>query len=176
MSLQDFTNLAEIAASAGVIVSLIFVGYQMRQNTNQLQRNEHNSTMTQWSTIRMALVDNRDVAEIWRAGLHGERELDATDQFRLESLLAEQLWAAYHVWERTRRGILTEGTFQEAVAPLAPAWLSTLRGAPWWSTAKRNYPPLFVADIDAALTKFGVAPSVNSHASPSAFSRDGSDG
>jgi hypothetical protein len=32
--------------------------------------------------------------EIWRSGLHGERELDATDQFRLESLLAEQLRAA----------------------------------------------------------------------------------
>lgn len=155
MSLQDFTNLAEIVASVVVIVSLIFVGYQVKQNTNQLQRNEHNSTMAQWSTIRMALVANRDVAEIWRRGLHGERELDATDQFRLESLLAEQLWAAYHVWERTRRGILTEGNFQEAVAPLTPAWLSTPRGAPWWSTAKRNYPPLFVADVDAALTKFG---------------------
>ena len=158
MSLQYLTNLAEIAASVGVIVSLIFVGYQMRQNTNQLQRNEHNSTMTQWSTIRMALVESRDVAEIWRAGLHGERELDATDQFRLESLLAEQLWAAYHVWERTKRGILREGRFQEAVAPLTPAWLLTPRGGPWWSTAKRNYPPLFVADVDAALTRFGGAP------------------
>lgn len=150
MSLQVFTNLAEIAASLGVIVSLVFVGYQMRQNTSQLQRNEHNSTMAQWSTIRMAYVENRDVAEIWREGLYGERELDLTDQFRLESLLAEQLWAAYHVWERTKRGILTEGTFQEAVAPLIPAWLATPRGALWWSAAKQSYPPLFVADVDAA--------------------------
>lgn len=158
MSLQDFTNLAEILASVVVIVSLIFVGYQIRQNTNQLQRDEHNSTMAQWSTIRMALVENRDVAEIWRSGLYGEGELDATDQFRLETLLAEQIWAAYHVWERTKRGILKEGTFQEAVAPLTPAWLSTPRGAPWWSTAKRNYPPSFVADVDAALSRFGGAP------------------
>lgn len=158
MSLQDFTNLAEIAASIVVILSLIFVGYQISQNTSQLQRNEHNSTMAQWSTIRMALVGNRDVAEIWREGLYGERELDVTDQFRLESLLAEQLWAAYHVWERTKRGILTEGTFQQAVAPLTPAWLSAPRGAQWWSTAKQNYPLLFVADVDAAVTRFGGAP------------------
>jgi len=157
MSLQDFTSFTEIVSSVGIIVSLIFVGYQMRQNTSQLQRNEHNSTMAQWSTIRMASVENRDVAQLWREGLHGERELDVTDQFRLEALLAEQLWAAYHVWERTKRGILTEGTFQEAVAPLVPAWLSTVRGAPWWSAAKRNYPPLFAADVDAALTRFGGA-------------------
>lgn len=158
MSLQDITNLAEIAAAAFLIVSLIFVAYQIRQNTNQIQRNEHNSTMAQWSTIRMMLVENRDVAEIWSKGLHGEGDLDATDQFRLESLLAEHLWAAYHVWERTKRGILTEGTFQEAVAPITPAWLSTPRGAPWWSTAKQNYPPSFVADVDAAIIKFGGAP------------------
>jgi len=157
MSLQDFTSLTEIVSSIGVIVSLIFVGYQMRQNTSQLQRNEHNSTMAQWSTIRMASVENRDVAQLWREGLHGERELDVTDQFRLEALLAEQLWAAYHVWERTKRGILTEGTFQEAVAPLVPAWLATERGAPWWSAAKRNYPPMFAADVDAALIRFGDA-------------------
>jgi len=154
MSLQEFTNFAEIAASIGVIVSLIFVGYQMRQNTSQLQRNEHNSTMAQWSTIRMAWVENRDVAEIWREGLYGERHLDVTDQFRLESLLTEQFWAAYHVWERTKRGILTEGTFQEAVAPLVSAWLSTPRGGPWWRTAKGNFPPSFVAAVDAAAIDF----------------------
>ena len=152
MSLQDLTSVAEIIASVGVIVSLIFVGYQMKQNTSQLVRSEHNSTMTQWSTVRMAFVENRDIAEIWRRGLHGERELDATDQFRLDTLLEERLWTAYHVWERTRRGILTEGTFQQAVAPLIPAWLSTARGAPWWSSAKRNYPPSFAADVDAALS------------------------
>ena len=158
MSLQELTNLAEITASVVVVLSLIFVAYQIKQNGSQLQRNEHNSTMAQWSTIRMAIVENRDVAEIWRKGLHGEGELDATDQFRLESMLAEQLWVAYHVWERTRRGVLTEGTFDQAVAPLTPAWLSTPGGAPWWSIAKRNYPPLFAADVDAALTKFGGTP------------------
>jgi len=161
MSLQDLSNLAEIGAAFVVILSLIFVAYQIRQNTSQLKRNEHNSTMTQWSTIRMAFVENRDVAEIWRKGLHGEGELDATDQFRLESLLSEQLWAAYHVWERTKRGILTEGTLHQAVAPLTSAWLSTKGGAPWWSTAKQNYPPLFAKDVDAALTKFGPLSELN---------------
>ena len=153
MSLQDFTNLFEIVASIGVIASLIFVGYQMKQNTNQLERSEHNSTMAQWSIIRMVLIENRDVAELWTAGLHGEAEIDAADQLRLDSLLSEQLWACYHVWERTKRGILKEGTFAQAVAPLIPSWLQTSRGAVWWSSAKLNYPPAFVVDVDAANKK-----------------------
>ena len=148
---------AEILASIGVIVTLVFVGFQIKQNTSQVQRNEHNSTMAQWSTIRMAIIENRDVADIWSAGLHGERELDAVDQLRLESLLAEYLWASYHVWERTRRGLFTEGTFEEAVAPLISPLLSTPRGGVWWSADKPKFPPLFVADVDAALTGFGGA-------------------
>lgn len=70
MSLQDLASVAERLAALTIIVSLLFVGYQIRQNTNQLQRSEHNSTMEQWSKIRVASVENRDVADIWRSGLH----------------------------------------------------------------------------------------------------------
>jgi len=45
MTLEHVFFLSQIAASVGVIVSLIFVGLQIRQNTGELQRNEHNSTM-----------------------------------------------------------------------------------------------------------------------------------
>ena len=160
MSLQDFTNIFEIFASVGVIVSLVFVGYQMRQNTNQLERSENNSTMAEWSAIRMTLVNNRDVARLWSEGLHDDSEMDKTDRLRLESLLSEQLWASYHIWERTSRGILKEGTFKHSVAPLIPDWLATPRGAPWWEAAKKSYPPLFVADVDAAMAGPGksIAP------------------
>src|SRR5450432_4436680 len=83
MSFEQISYLAQIVASVGVVVSLIFVGLQIRQNTAALQRNEHNSTMEQWTVIRMAIAKNRDIAELMTAGLHGERALDAADQLRL---------------------------------------------------------------------------------------------
>jgi hypothetical protein len=54
MSLEQLANLAQIIGSAGVVLSLIFVGLQLRQNTRAIQRNEHNATMAQWTVIRMA--------------------------------------------------------------------------------------------------------------------------
>ena len=89
MSFEQISYLAQIVASVGVIVSLIFVGLQIRQNTGALQRNEHNSTMAQWTVIRMAIARNRDIAELMTAGLRGERVIDAADQLRLEQMLAE---------------------------------------------------------------------------------------
>ena len=128
MSFEQISYLAQIVASVGVIVSLIFVGLQIRQNTGVLQRNEHNSTMAQWTVIRMAIARNRDIAELMTAGLHGERAIDAADQLRLEQMLAEQAWAAFHIWDRTRRGIFPKGTFEATGGALLCGLLKTAGG------------------------------------------------
>jgi hypothetical protein len=75
MSFEQLSYLAQIVASVAVVVSLIFVGLQIKQNTGALQRNEHNSTMAQWTVIRMAIAKNRDIAELMTAGLRGENTL-----------------------------------------------------------------------------------------------------
>src|ERR1051325_4253226 len=112
MSFEQISYLAQIVASIGVILSLIFVGLQIKQNTRALQRDEHNSTMEQWTVIRQAIAQNRDIAELMTAGLGGERALDAADQLRLEQMLQENAWAAFHIWDRTQRGIFPQGTFE----------------------------------------------------------------
>ena len=158
MSFEQISYLAQIVASIGVVVSLIFVGLQIRQNTGALQRDEHNSTMAQWTVIRMAIAKNREIAELMTASLHGERALDAADQLRLEQMLAENLWASFHIWERTQRGIFPKGTFELTTGPHLSGLLKTVRGEAWWRSAKQTgFIPAFVADVDAVLAKDGGA-------------------
>src|SRR5947208_7336432 len=128
MSFEQISYLAQIVASVGVVVSLIFVGLQIRQNTGALQRNEHNSTMAQWTVIRMAIAKHRDIAELMTAGLHGESAIDAADQLRLEQMLGEYFWAAFHIWDRTQRGVFPKGTFELTCGPLLCEVLGTPRG------------------------------------------------
>src|SRR3954466_13356487 len=132
MSFEQISYLAQIVASVGVIVSLIFVGLQIRQNTGALQRNEHNSTMAQWTVIRMAIAKNREIAVLMTAGLHGERALDAADQLRLEQMLQENAWASFHIWERTQRGIFPKGTFELSCGVHLCSLLGTAGGGTWW--------------------------------------------
>ena len=154
MSFEQISYLAQIVASVGVVVSLIFVGLQIRQNTGALQRNEHNSTMTQWTVIRMAIAKNRDIAELMTAGLQGGRALAAADQLRLEQMLAENVWASFHIWERTQRGIFPKGTFELSCGAHLCGLFRTAGGARWWRSAKETgFPPEFVVDVDAVLAK-----------------------
>jgi hypothetical protein len=154
MSFEKISYLAQIVASVGVVVSLIFVGLQVRQNTGALQRNEHNSTMAQWTVIRMAIAKNRDIAELMTGGLRGERALDAADQLRLEQMLQENAWASFHIWERTQRGIFPKGTFELSCGAHLCGLLGTPTGGTWWRSAKQTgFPPGFVASVDALLAK-----------------------
>src|ERR1700758_2170641 len=136
MSFEQISYLAQIVASVGVVVSLIFVGLQIKQNTRALQRTEHNSMMEQWTVIRQAIAQNRDIAELMTAGLQGERALDAADQLRLEQMLQENAWGAFHIWDRTQRGIFPTGTFEATGGALLCSLLKTASGATWWRGAK----------------------------------------
>ena len=154
MNWDAIVALSQIVAAVGVILSLIFVGFQIRQNTRALQRAEHNSTMEQWTVIRQAIAQHRDIAELMTAGLQGERVLDAADQLRLEQMLQENAWAAFHIWDRTQRGIFPKGTFEATGGALLKQLLRTRGGATWWQDAKGyGFHPGFVADVDAMLAK-----------------------
>src|SRR5207248_2098406 len=146
MSFEQLSYLAQVVASVAVVASLIFVALQIKQNTRALQRTEHNSTMEQWTVIRMAIAKNREIAELMTAGLHAERPLDAADQLRLEQMLQENAWAAFHIWDRTQRGIFPKGTFEATGGALLGTLLRTPGGESWWRTAKNiGFPPGFVS-------------------------------
>ena len=160
MSLEQMSYLAQIVGSVGVIVSLLFVGSQIRQNTRALERDEHNSTMAQWTVIRQAIAADRGIAELMTSGLHGERELDAADQLRLEQMLQEYAWASFHIWDRTQRGVFPKGTFELTAGALLSEVLRTARGRTWWQRAKgAGFIPAFVTDVDAVLAGAGGAPA-----------------
>jgi predicted acylesterase/phospholipase RssA len=146
--------LSQIIASIAVVASLIFVGREVRENTTALQRNEHNSTMEQWTVVRQAIATNRDIAELMTTGLSGERDLDPADQLRLEQMLQEMAWASFHIWDRTRRGVFPKGTFEQTGGALLCSVINTARGREWWQSSKSvGFYPGFVADVDALLAK-----------------------
>jgi len=154
MSFEQISYLAQTVASVAVVASLIFVALQIKQNTAALQRNEHNSTMAQWTVIRMAIAKHRDIAELMTAGLQGESPLDAADQLRLEQMLQENAWAAFHIWDRTQRGIFPKGTFEATAGALLGTLLRTPGGESWWRKAKHiGFHSGFVTDVDAVLAK-----------------------
>ncbi len=64
MPLEQLFYIAQILAAVGVILSLGFIGVQIKANTAALERSQHNSTTAQWTVIRMAVVEHREIAQL----------------------------------------------------------------------------------------------------------------
>ncbi len=154
MTLEHVFFLSQAIAAVAIVASLIFVGWQIKDNTKALQRHEHNNTMAQWTVIRMAIVNNGEVAELMSAGLHGTRALTAAEQLRLEQYLQEVTWACFHIWDRTQRGIFPKGTFELTGGAYLRNVLMTPGGGAWWRSARDvGFIPAFVADVNALLAR-----------------------
>ncbi|MFO1014075.1 MAG: hypothetical protein U1E50_09955 [Caulobacteraceae bacterium] len=151
MSLTEIAEVSQIVGAIAVVVSLIYVAFQLRQTQAALVRAEANATQDQFSAIRLAIVSDPDVARLWRLALEGEASGEAVDELRVEYLIAEQMWASFHVWDRARRGLSASGDWTKTGARQLVRMLSTERGRTWWSRAKRGLAPAFVADLDSML-------------------------
>ena len=76
-------------------------------------------------------------------------------------MLQEVTWAAFHIWDRTQRGIFPKGTFEFTGGAYLCAMLATKRGSAWWTRAKHfGFVPGFVTDVDKHLAHGNLLPLV----------------
>ena len=156
LSLEQASDIAQVVAGVAVVISLIYVGLQMRQATAQLYRNEGNATLSQFSAHRLAIGINRDVAELWIKGLAGDGALDGPDQLRFDMLLAEFTWITFHTWEREKRGMTVKGQWERGPLVGITRYLSTPGGSAWWARYGKRYPPPYAAEVDSGLASLSA--------------------
>lgn len=152
MTLAAFADLAEVIGALGVIAGLIFVGAQLRQNTQQLVRGEANVAMAQASTIRMALLLNREVAHLINSEIRdASGELDPTDEMRLSAYFSEVTYVAFNAWQRGEAIFGVTDTLERAIAPVAGPVLTSSRGLVWWRRSRAQFPPDFIAALETCI-------------------------
>lgn len=58
MKLDRIHQISEIIASVAIAASLVFVGIQLRQNTNAVQVSNSQAAMNSWNDLSLAIVNN----------------------------------------------------------------------------------------------------------------------
>ena len=100
--LQVFGIWAEIVAAAAVVISLIFVGIQVRQtaeetalNTEATRAAAYAQSVTGLNQWRQIIAGDLQLATLWDSYIADDREiLEPGDEMRLQMLLVI-LWANY---------------------------------------------------------------------------------
>jgi len=95
MTLEEFNYIAEIVASVAVIASLIYVGLQVRQNTEATQVSTSQAFVSTHGEIVLQISREKEFTDIFYRGLSGLSNLDDSET------VAFTAWAihAFRAWE-----------------------------------------------------------------------------
>lgn len=99
MTLVDLANIAQLVSAGAVIVSLVYLAIQIRQNTIQIRANsrvarlalQEDFVATQQESM-MRLAENPELYRIWRLGSTAPERMSDEERERFGMLLFSQMY------------------------------------------------------------------------------------
>lgn len=147
----DIGQTIQVVANLGVVGGLIFLAYEINQNTTQLMRGEMNATMEQYSSWRHTIASNADLAQLWTDGLRGVDQLSDAEQIRFELMLDDSFWLNYQFWDRARVGAIRRDWEALALGGTIEQINNSEAAKVWWEENKSAFPPGYVAAVESGL-------------------------
>jgi hypothetical protein len=82
MTLADLSSLGSFVSGVAVLASLVFVGYQLRQNTQAVRAAASQAHSANYHSLVSPLSENAGLASIWLRGLSHYEDLSNEDRAR----------------------------------------------------------------------------------------------
>jgi hypothetical protein len=143
LTLSDLGDLGDFLGGIGVVVTLVYLATQIRQNT----RVARIATLQQWVTsaaiANTAISQSSDFSRIYRAGMEDPKSLEPHERTQFNSYLF-QLFNTYEsLFFQAEQGAIDQ-IFFEAKMETMRSNLASPGARAWWDTfATGNLDPRF---------------------------------
>ncbi len=147
MSIEQLGSLGEFVAALGVIISLLFVGLQLRRGSMYADFAQTEARAAATRDWQLLLVENDELAKIWRRGCKNPSDLDSEQRFKFGLLFNELFFG----WERTfiQANALGEKNSVETVRIFLEEFGAHQPGiVQWWVRAKHRFNSGFQVFVD----------------------------
>lgn len=149
--LNSWVEIAEIVSAIAVVISLIYVGMEIRRSTLESDADIQSELLSYTIQRRYLLLENEDLSTLLIKGYESPSQLSKAEKLRFQSYV-EILYVA---WERAfmskRSGVFSEELFEEwngwfvSVAKNDPEFVWPLvRDSQGWY-------PLFIEHVNGSL-------------------------
>jgi hypothetical protein len=143
MDLDSLAKLGEFVGGFFVVVSLIYLAHQVRQNTRSLQTENYARVLERMSNVQARASADPDLNRILAVGAETPEKLTASERLRFSWALYEMFGAAEFMYLQSRRGGLPATVWARWEATLV-WWLSHPGMRAWWAAK----PAPFAADFE----------------------------
>jgi len=150
LNLAIATNIAEIIASIGVVVSLIYIAREFRRGMRNASLERFSKAIETQVHQFAHLADEPEKAELVRQGLADLDQLDRGQQGQFSAIIHDILLSHDLVRRAYESGELPEKEFRI----MQDLWVSIMRtngGRQWWAGWRSIMPDDVVKYVDSAL-------------------------
>lgn len=149
--LAAWTSIAEIVASVGVVISMLFLAYSVRENTAAVEAAEERAFLDAWREIaEVPFYTNAELAGIQLKVYSGE-PLTALEAQRWWNYLRAVFDAWWQFYNAYADGLVSEAAFEEMDRSVFSVWEREAMGK-FWSETRRYYAnAAFARHIDSKL-------------------------
>ncbi|HSM35091.1 MAG TPA: hypothetical protein VK837_01730 [Longimicrobiales bacterium] len=150
--LDTLAKLGEFVGGSFVVVTLIYLAYQVRQNTQSLRSENYARVLERMSTLQSRLAADPDVNRVIAVGADDPAKLSPSDRMRLGWALYELFGAAEFMHHMNRNRALPAEVWERWDASLA-WWLSHVGIRRWWEAKPAPMSTSFEAHVEDVLAR-----------------------
>ena len=147
MSLMEWGALGEILGGVAIIISLIYVGIQIRQNTMAQRLDTSHRISEDLADVYLFPSGSEEMARIFIDGMTGEAQLEGPDHMRFYGYLHKFFRTMENAHYQYRHGAL-EWPAYEGVTRQFQFIVSTTGGQRYWRERSHWYNDEFSAFVD----------------------------
>ena len=129
MNTEKLNHWLALIANIGVLVGIIFLVIEIRQNTDALYA-ETNQAI--FSGGQAELYTSMEHPDIFRLMAHPELEATFEERIRLDSFLAAALGARQFAWRQYKAGSVDEATWETELVIIS-ILVGSERNREWWT-------------------------------------------
>ena len=131
MTLQDLGALGEVVGAVGVVVSLLYLSVQVRQNTRSLRASTYQSFSEYFAEFRAMLLAEPRLGLLFGNGLRSFSALDEGERVAFDSIMMTFLRGVEVSFYQERNGLL-DASFYRGWADEANAIGRQPGAREWW--------------------------------------------
>lgn len=154
--LQEWALIAEIIGGAAVVISLIFLIFQVNENTSAVRAQELGSLIEQKQGLLLSYMEYN---EFYTRALLEPESLTPEDILQLTNITTNRLNLLERYYDAYRIGILSDVDWANEVEAV-PIYLGSSYGEILWPLLKEDYlgKEGFVSEIDRSLQNSSIIP------------------
>lgn len=150
MTLEDIYYIGQTIAVVALLISILFVGYQIRQNTKAIRATSHHAITDSFNQLNALFINDPLRGRVWRLGMQDLKNLDEDEQASFGFMLLAYSRIFETLYYQYKNGTMDKKLFDAELRTLK--WTVKNSGfRQWWAENPISLSDEYRAFIDGLI-------------------------